>query len=115
MLTDDRAGRGGRGRFDLAGSTRGGHRAARRHETGTFAARYCAIEPDLKEGALFMKSLIGAAVIAPVMAFAGPAAVTSAAAAPHMKAQTAGASNTTDISARRYHRHYGYGYYRRYD
>jgi hypothetical protein len=54
-----------------------------------------------------MRILIGAAVVAGVLAFAGPAAINSAAAAaPQMKAQTAGSSDATDISARRYHRRY---------
>ncbi len=62
-----------------------------------------------------MRSLIGAAVVAGVLAFAGPAAINPAAAAPQMKAQTAGASGATDVSARRYHRRYHrYGYYRPY-
>jgi hypothetical protein len=67
-----------------------------------------------------MRSLIGAAVVAGALAFAGPAAINSAAAAtPQMKAQTAGVSGATDISARRYHhrRYYRYGYrpyYRQY-
>jgi len=55
-----------------------------------------------------VKSLIGAAVIAGILAFAGPAAINfAAAAAPHVKAQTAGSSVATDFSARRYYR-YGY-------
>ena len=63
-----------------------------------------------------MKTLIGAAVVAGVLAFAGPVAIDSAAAAaPLAKTQTAGVSGATDISARRYHRHYRYGYYPRYD
>jgi hypothetical protein len=60
-----------------------------------------------------MRTLIGAAVVAGVLAFAGPAAINAAAATPQMKAQTAGSSDATDISARRYHRHhpyYGYPY-----
>jgi len=59
-----------------------------------------------------MKTVIGAAFVAGALVFAGPAAINSAAAAPQMKAQTAGSSNATDISARRYHRRYHrYGYY----
>jgi len=44
--------------------------------------------------------------------FAGPAAINPAlAAAPQVKAQTAGVSDATDFSARRYYRHhYRYGY-----
>ena len=62
-----------------------------------------------------MRTLIAAAVVAGVLAFAGPGAINSAAAAPQMKAQTAGASGATDISARRhYRRHHHYGYYRPY-
>jgi len=62
-----------------------------------------------------MRSLIGAAVVAGVLAFAGPAAINPAAAAPQMKAQTAGSSAATDISARRhYPRYERYGYYRPY-
>ena len=59
-----------------------------------------------------MKRLIGAAVVAGALAFAGPAAVdAAAAAAPQIKAQTAGASGATDFSAQRYHRrYYRYGY-----
>src|SRR3954468_7544730 len=67
---------------------------------------------------LFMKTLIGAAIVAGVVAFAGPAAIDSAAAAAPMmmKAQIAGSSDVTDISARRHYRHYHrYGYYPRYD
>src|SRR5258708_40042187 len=63
-----------------------------------------------------MRTLIGAAVVGGVLAFAGRAAINSAAAAPHMKVQTAGSSDATDISARRYYRRYHhYGYYRSYD
>jgi hypothetical protein len=63
-----------------------------------------------------MRTLIGAAVVAGVLAFAGPAAINTAAAAPQTKAQTAGSSAATDIGARRYHRRYQrYGYYRSYD
>jgi hypothetical protein len=64
---------------------------------------------------LFMRTLIGAAVVAGVLAFAGPAAINSAAAAPLIKAQTAGSSDATDISARRYYRHYHHYGYRVYD
>jgi hypothetical protein len=63
-----------------------------------------------------MRTLIGAAVVAGVLAFAGPAAINSAAAAPQTKAQTAGSSDATDLSARRYHRRYHrYGYPYSYD
>ena len=53
-----------------------------------------------------MRTLIGAAVVAGVLAFAGPVAINSAAAAPQVKAQIAGSSDATDISARRYYRRY---------
>ena len=68
-----------------------------------------------------MKRWIGAAVVASAFMFAGPAAINPAlAAAPQVKAQTAGVSDATDFSARRYYRHhyrpyayygYPYGYY----
>ena len=80
------------------------------HETGAIAARYRMCN---QERELIMRSLIGAAVVAGALAFAGPAAINSAAAAtPQMKPQIAGgASGATDISARRYHRrHYRHGY-----
>ena len=59
-----------------------------------------------------MKRLIGAAAVAAALAFTGPAAVNSAAAAaPQVKAKTAGISDATDLSAQRYHRrYYRYGY-----
>jgi hypothetical protein len=62
-----------------------------------------------------MKGLIGATVVAGAFMFAGPAAINPAlAAAPQVKAQTAGvsdATDATDFSARRYYRHhYRYGY-----
>jgi len=58
-----------------------------------------------------MKTLIGAAVVAGVLTFAGSAAINSAAAAsPQIKMRTA-ASDATDFSARRhYRRYYHYGY-----
>jgi hypothetical protein len=61
---------------------------------------------------LVMKGLIGAAVVASAFVFAGPAAINPAlAAAPQVKAQTAGVSDATDFSARRYYRHhYRHGY-----
>jgi hypothetical protein len=64
----------------------------------------------------FMKTLVGAAVVAGALALAGPAAINpAAAAAPQLKAQTAGSSDATDISARRYHRrYYRYRSYDRY-
>jgi hypothetical protein len=72
------------------------------------AARYF---DALDREELVMKGLIGAAVAAGALAFAGPAAVDQAAAAPPMKAQIAGASDATDFSARRhYRRYYRYGY-----
>lgn len=59
-----------------------------------------------------MKTLIGAAVIAGALVFAGPAAINSAvAASPQTRGQTAGTSGATDFSAQRYYRRtYGYGY-----
>jgi hypothetical protein len=59
-----------------------------------------------------MKRWIGAAIVAGALAFAGPAAINSAAAAvPQIKAQAAGVSGATDFSAQRYHRrYYRYGY-----
>jgi poly(3-hydroxybutyrate) depolymerase len=59
-----------------------------------------------------MKRLIGAAVVAGALAWAGPASITPAAASPQMKA--AGTSDTTDLSARRYYRRYYRPYYRPY-
>ena len=59
-----------------------------------------------------MKSLIATALGAATLVLVGSAAITSAAAAPQAKTQTAGASDATDFSAhrhhRRHHRHYGY-------
>ena len=64
-----------------------------------------------------MKSLIGAALVAGALVFAGPAAISPVAAARQAKVQSAGTSDATDFSAhrhvRRYHRHHGY--YRPYD
>jgi hypothetical protein len=59
-----------------------------------------------------MKGLIAAAVVAGALAFAGPAAINSAAvAAPQMKTRNAGISDATDLGARRYYRrYYRYGY-----
>ena len=58
-----------------------------------------------------MKHMIGAAVVAGALAFAGPAVVNPAAAAPQIKTQAAGTSDATDFSARRYdRRYYRYGY-----
>src|SRR5436190_4746530 len=66
-------------------------------------------------GELVMKSLIGAAVVAGALAFAGPAAANPAAAAsPQMKTQATGASDATDFSARRYYRRYYHQGYRPY-
>jgi len=67
----------------------------------------------LDQEELAMKTLITAAAVAGALVVAGPAAIDpAAAAAPQMKAQTAGISDATDFSARRYHRryyrHYGY-------
>jgi hypothetical protein len=59
-----------------------------------------------------MKRLIGAAIVASMLALGGAAAINPAAAAsPQIKTQTAGAPATTDFSARRYYRRY---YYRPY-
>jgi hypothetical protein len=58
-----------------------------------------------------MKLVIGATVVAGALAFAGRAVVNPAAAAPQIKTQSAGASDATDFSARRYdRRYYRYGY-----
>lgn len=59
-----------------------------------------------------MKRWIGAAVFAGALAFAGPAAINSAAAgAPQIKTQTVGLSGATEFSAQRYNRrYYRYGY-----
>jgi hypothetical protein len=62
-----------------------------------------------------MKTLIGVAVVAGVLGFAGPVSIQTAAAAPLAKTQTAGLSDATDFSARRYYRHYRhYRHYYRY-
>ena len=64
-----------------------------------------------------MRSLISATLVVGTLAVAGPAAIDRAAAAPQVKAQSAGTSDATDLSAqRRYYRHYGYyrPYYRPY-
>jgi len=56
-----------------------------------------------------MKTLMGAAVIAAMVAFGGPAAVAATPATPQAKLQTAATSDATDFSARRYYRrHDGY-------
>jgi hypothetical protein len=59
-----------------------------------------------------MKRLIGAALVAGALWFAGPWATSQAAAAtPQVKARTSVISGATDLSARRhYRRHYHYGY-----
>jgi hypothetical protein len=58
-----------------------------------------------------MRTLIGAAVVAAAFAFGIPAAVAATPATPQAKFQTAGKSDATDFSARRYYRRYhGYGY-----
>jgi hypothetical protein len=60
---------------------------------------------------LAMKTLIGAAVVAGVLALAGPAAIDPAAASPKAGVHAANASKATDFSARRRYRHdYRYGY-----
>jgi hypothetical protein len=61
---------------------------------------------------LAMKTLIGAAVVAGVLALAGPAAIDPAAAASAKAVvHAANASKVTDFSARRRYRHYyRYGY-----
>jgi hypothetical protein len=63
-----------------------------------------------------MQRLIGAALVAGVLAVAGPAAINSAAAAASQtRPQSDGASDATDLSARRYDRRYQrYGYHRPY-
>ena len=62
-----------------------------------------------------MKRLIGAAIVASMLALGGAAAINPAAAAsPQIKTQTAGAPATTDFSARRYYRRYYRPYYRPY-
>jgi hypothetical protein len=62
-----------------------------------------------------MKRLIGAAVVAGVLALAVPAAIDPAvAASPQVRIQTAGTSDATDFSARRYYRRYYRPYYRPY-
>jgi len=50
-----------------------------------------------------MKTLTGAAVIAALLAFGGPAAVAASAATPQAKLQMAATSGATDFSARRRH------------
>jgi hypothetical protein len=61
---------------------------------------------------LIMKRLIGAALVTAVLGFAGPSAISQAAAAtPQMKAPTSAVSAATEPSARRHHRrHYHCGY-----
>ena len=67
-----------------------------------------------------MKNLMGAALVAGALVVAGPAAISSVAAAPHAKVQSAGTSDATDFSAHRYvrrhYRHHGYSrpHYRSY-
>jgi len=62
-----------------------------------------------------MKRLIGAAIVASMLALGGAAAINPAAAAsPQIETQTAGAPATTDFSARRYYRRYYRPYYRPY-
>ena len=60
-----------------------------------------------------MRIMIGAALVGGVLAFVGPAAIIPATAASG-KTQTAGTSDATDFSARRYHHRYyrHYGHYR---
>jgi hypothetical protein len=78
-------------------------------ETGEIAARYFCQMDEREES---MRSVIGAAFFAGVLALAGPGAIDSAAAAPQAKTRSAGTSDATDFSAhryvRRYHRHSGY-------
>jgi hypothetical protein len=60
---------------------------------------------------LIMKCLIGAALVAGALWFAGPSAFNQAVAAtPHVKAQTSAISGATDFSARRHYRRHYYGY-----
>jgi hypothetical protein len=62
-----------------------------------------------------MKTLIGAAAVAALLAFGGSAAVAATQTKIQEKLQTAGKSDATDFSARRYYRRYGYRpYYRPY-
>jgi hypothetical protein len=77
------------------------------------AARY--FEDPEQEKELVMKRLIGAAVVAAVLALAAPAALNPAAAAsPLVTTQTAGTSDSTDFSARRHYRRYYRPYYQPY-
>jgi len=59
-----------------------------------------------------MTRVLGLATIGAMLALAVPATIDPAAAAsPQTRAQTAGVSDATDLSARRYHRrYYRYGY-----
>jgi hypothetical protein len=79
-------------------------------ETGEIAARYLC-QRDQREESI-MKGLMGAAVVAGVLALAGPGAIDGAAAASQAKTQSAGTSDATDFSAHRYgrrpYRHSGY-------
>jgi hypothetical protein len=62
-----------------------------------------------------MRGWIGAAIVAGVLALAGPASARTTAAAPQVTKQAAGAGKATDFSARRYYRrYYRYGYRRYY-
>jgi hypothetical protein len=62
-----------------------------------------------------MKGWIGAAIVAGVLALAGPASAQTTAAAPQVTKQAADAGKATDFSARRYYRrYYRYGYRRYY-
>jgi len=61
-----------------------------------------------------MKTLIGAAAVAAILAFGVPAAVAATTTTPQAKSQTAGTSDATDFSARRYYRRYYRPYYRPY-
>ncbi len=59
-----------------------------------------------------MKTSMGAAVVAAVFAFGGPAAVAATAATPQAKLKTAATSDATDFNARRYYHGYRpYPYY----
>jgi hypothetical protein len=71
-------------------------------------------DPDRE---IIMKRLIGAALVAGALAFAGPSAINQAAAAPSQtKANSSATNAATDFSARRTYRHRYHHYgYRPYD
>ena len=58
-----------------------------------------------------MTKVLGLAAVGAMLALAVPAAINPASASPQTRVQTAGVSDATDFSARRYHRrYYRYGY-----